>query len=159
MNTKELKPFDLQAALNGEAVMLRNGQKAFVRHHETELPVGDGCRLLGYTDGDINISWCVNGSYLLESEDSADIIGMWPKTRIINGFEVPAPETEGLRQGVMYCISVPTNKGFYCECEWVGDLEFDFLLLERGLVFLTKEDAIANAKAMLGIDPYAEAGE
>ena len=34
--------------------------------------------------------------YLLESEDSedsADII-MWPKTRIINGFEVPAPRLE-----------------------------------------------------------------
>ena len=39
MSTKELKPFDLQAALKGEAVMLRNGDKAYIRHHETEMPV------------------------------------------------------------------------------------------------------------------------
>lgn len=40
MNNK-LKPFDLQAALRGEPVMLRNGEMAYVRHHETELPVDD----------------------------------------------------------------------------------------------------------------------
>ena len=28
-----------------------------------------------------------------------DIIGMWPKTRIINGFEVPAPETQDPEEG------------------------------------------------------------
>lgn len=162
MNTKELKPFDLQAALNGEAVMLRNGQKAFVRHHETELPVGDGCRLLGYTDGDINISWCVNGSYLLESEDSedsADIIGMWPKTRIINGFEVPAPEIGELNERVAYYTPVFNNNCFYRAEKWAAGSVFDLRLLKRGLVFLNKEDAITTAKAMLGIDPYEEAGE
>ena len=163
MNTKNLKPFDLQVALNGEAVMLRGGGKALVRYRETELPVADGYSLWGVICGNRSHSssrWCEDGSYYVGGRESAlDIVGMWPKTRVINGFEVPAPETEELRQGVMYCISVPTNKGFYCECEWVGDLEFDFLLLERGLVFLTKEDAIANAKAMLGIDPYKEAEE
>lgn len=161
MNTKELKPFDLQAALNGEAVMLRNGQKAFVRHHETELPVGDGCRLLGYTDGDINISWCVNGSYLLESEDSedsADIIGMWPKTRIINGFEVPAPETTKPDCGTAYFTADAIHKDMVDFHEWDND-DYDTRMLKRGLVFLNAEDAIANAKAMLGIDPYGEANK
>ena len=161
MNTKNLEPFDLQAALNGEPVMLRDGYKAFVRHHETELPVGDGCRLLGYTDGDINISWCVNGSYLLESEDSedsADIIGMWPKTRIINGFEVPAPETTKPGCGTTYFTSSLTDRTMARRQEW-DNTGLDIRVLKRGLVFLNKEDAIANAKAMLGIDPYEEAEE
>lgn len=154
MNTKNIKPFDLQAALNGEPVMLRDGRKAFVRHHETELPVGDGCRLLGYTDRDINISWCVNGSYLLESEDSedsADIIGMWPKTRIINGFEVPVPETKEPEFGTKYYLASTLNECFCAKYTWDGE-GFEVRSLGRGLVFLNKEDAIANAKAMLGID-------
>lgn len=162
MNTKNLKPFGLQSALAGEPVMLRNGQKAFVRHHETEQPVGDGCRLLGYTDGDINISWCVNGSYLLESEDSedsADIIGMWPKTRVINGFEVPAPETTAPDDLSVYFTPNVLIKEFYSVMPWSNECEWDKRVLSRGLVFLTKEAAIANAKAMIGIDPYAEAGE
>lgn len=154
MSTKNLKPFDLQAALKGKPVMLRNGQKAFVRHHETELPVGDGCRLLGYTDGDINISWCVNGSYLLESEDSADIIGMWPKTRIINGFEVPAPEKQALYGGDEYYASSIHDNEYYIKVRWNIRGSWDERALSRGLVFLNKEDAIANAKAMIGIDPY-----
>ena len=48
---------------------------------------------------------------------------------------------------------------FIVRKKWAAGSVFDLRLLKRGLVFLNKEDAITTAKAMLGIDPYAEAGE
>ena len=163
MNTKNLKPFDLQAALKGEAVMLRGGCKAFVRHHETEQPIVLSLQLWGVKvekNGGVELlTWSQSGDYLESGRTSADIIGMWPKTRAINGFKVPAPETEGLNEREAYYTPVFNNNCFYREEKWAKDSLFDLLLLKRGIVFLNAEDAIANAKAMLGIDPYEEAEE
>lgn len=166
MNTKELKPFDLQAALNGEPVMLRNGQKAFVRHHETEQPTGPYLQLWGAgcrKDGSAWVlAWSKDGLYDIDGcASDLDIIGMCQAkpTRIINGFEVPAPETGELNERVAYYTPVFNNNCFYREEKWAAGSVFDLRLLKRGLVFLTKEDAIATAKAMLGIDPYEEAEE
>lgn len=148
----KLKPFDLDSALRGEPVMLRDGSKAFVRHHETELPTEENMRLVGFTADGIRLGWCANGSYYATRStagDDIDIIGMWPKTRIINGFEVPAPDTETPALGSKYFIASNIHKNFFNENTWY-DYEFDKICLERGLVFLNKEDAIANAKAMLG---------
>lgn len=151
---KNLKPFDLQAALSGKAVMLRGGEKAFVRHHETELDTPEGHRLLGYIDCGEMVTWCENGDYLTGvATYAADIIGMHPETRAINGFEVPAPETQEPSLGSRYYLADTRLIGFCSEECW-GDENIDKIWLERGLVFLNKEDAIASAKAMLGIDPY-----
>lgn len=81
------------------------------------------------------------------------IIGMHQKTRIVNGFEVPAPETEKPGIGSRYFVVNYVFKKFFDVYRW-GNIEFDNLMLECGLVFLSEEDAIANAKAMLGINPY-----
>lgn len=74
------------------------------------------------------------------------------KTRTINGFEVPAPETEEPDYDTMYWLTSTVDIYFYSYVAWFGNDE-DKRWLERGLVFLNKEDAAANAKAMLGIDP------
>lgn len=157
MNTKNLKPFDLEAALKGEPVMLRGGSKAFVRHHETELSTATDEALIGYHEHIGVWSWSPDGeSHFDQDESKYDIIGMWPKTRIINGFEVPAPETESLKVGDWYfCPKILCDE--FCEGERWGGSSYDLRALNRGLVFLNKKDAIANAKAMLGIDPYEEA--
>lgn len=158
--TVKLKPFDLQAALKGEPVMLRNGNKAFVRHHETEIMVGDHWQIWGVRmikDGSIElVAWAKDGCYGMDGDVSGlDIVGMYPKTHIINGFEVPAPVVEEPNEGDMYFTANILEAEFYEEERWsVGS--YDLRLLERGLVFLNKEDAIANAKAMLGINPYEE---
>lgn len=147
-----MQPFNLQEALAGKAVKLRNGDKAFVRYHETQLSV----RLIGFrADGYIMV-WCVNGDYYpLDAPSDHDIIGMYSENRIINGFEVPAPEAKGLERGTRYYLVSPTRSCFHsCEC-WFGDTK-DKYWLERGLVFLNREDATANTKAMLGIDPNSE---
>jgi len=162
MNTKTLKPFDLQAALNGEPVMLRGGCKAFVRHHETEQPISLSWQLWGVKAGNKGdaelLAWSQSGDYREDGGASKyDIIGMWPKTRIINGFEVPAPETEWT-EGCDCYISSPIHPCLHVYATWTG-LSDQRKWLERGLVCLTKEDAIANAKAMMGIDPYGEGEE
>lgn len=159
MNTKNLKPFDLESALNGEPVMLRDGSKAYVRHHETELRVPVGEELTGYVEGIGTWAWREDGASRFDDcESEYDIIGMWPKTRIINGFEVPAPVREELEVGDMYFTPSIGFEGFHDVWEW-GNTKLHKLYLERGLIFLKKEDAIANAKAMLGIGPYEECKE
>lgn len=157
-NTKNLKPFDLQAALKGEPVMLRSGEKAYIRHHETELLVENGYQITGFImrEGVESVleSWDTRGRfYGREQDDENDIIGMYPKTRIINGFEVPAPETIAPKIGDVYYIPRICSDYFVENRIW-AECSFDLCALKRGLVFLTKEDAIANSKAMLGIDPY-----
>lgn len=149
---KKLKPFDVQAALIGEPVMLRDGSKAYVRHHETELDVPANYKLLGYIEGRGQIAWREKGFYLGEESHYYDIIGMYPKTRTINGFEVPAPETKEPESLANYYLAVISTEDFYRGETWTG-WDSDRFWLKQGLIFLNKEDAIANAKAMLGIDP------
>ena len=81
------------------------------------------------------------------------------KTHQVNGFEVPAPETELLKIGQEYWLPCFSAKDWAGEpYEWDGG-SVDQGVLKRGLVHLTKEAAIANAKAMVGIDPATEGGE
>lgn len=151
--SKKLKPFDLQAALQGKPVMLRNGEEAYVRHHETELRVFSGLQLQGIGLGGELYAWTGGGRNCSGVVDHhVDIIGMYLETRSINGFEVPAPETRAPKSGTRCYLASPTKRDYYSREFWNAN-PLDMYLLERGLVFLAKEDAIANAKAMLGIDP------
>lgn len=66
---------------------------------------------------------------------------------IVNGFEVPAPESEGLAFGQQYYI--PSLSGAHCNAfSWNGD-DFDLRMLDRGLVYLNADDAEARGKAMI----------
>ncbi|MEN6304100.1 MAG: hypothetical protein ABFD96_15320 [Armatimonadia bacterium] len=73
-------------------------------------------------------------------------------TRVINGFTVPAGETQPLHRGKPYIAPMIHDAAFSEEILWDDD-NFDTRLLERGLVLLTEEHAVAVAKAMCGIDP------
>jgi hypothetical protein len=86
--------------------------------------------------------------------DAPDIVRVG-KTRIINGFTVPAPETEAPELGANIFVPFITNNIFFSNYPWEAK-NWDYLCLNRGLVFLTREAAVANAKAMLGIDPSKE---
>src|SRR5690625_5370083 len=87
--------FDLEKALQGHPVVLRNGKKAYVRHYEKELDAL--FPLIGYIVNDRGkvedvCSWKdnepnVKGAYA-NLEDGTDIVGMWQepaKTKVING--------------------------------------------------------------------------
>lgn len=71
-----MKPFDLQEAMNGALVQLRNGQKAYVV----------GLSKVGAEDGNSYIvgeyernlcNWSKDGKYWLNRESEFDIVGMW----------------------------------------------------------------------------------
>lgn len=70
-----------------------------------------------------------------------------PRTILVNGVEVPAPEKEAPADGAEYFVPY-LDIGAYEELYWKQD-ELDARLLNRGLVYLDKASAIARAKAML----------
>lgn len=71
-----------------------------------------------------------------------------PRTVMCNGVEVPAPESVAPADGSDYYTPHVTKEPGYNEETWDG-ASFDWRVLEQGLVYLNKEDAIARAKAML----------
>src|SRR5690625_789020 len=94
--TKEYEPFDLERALAGDPVILRDGRKAYVRHHEKTLTLRqDGRPLLGYRIYDglaVEASWGPDGLWLKGREFPKDIVGMYPQYRLVNGVKVPRSE-------------------------------------------------------------------
>lgn len=82
-------------------------------------------------------SFCANVSFRLA-----------PRTIFVNGVEVPAPEKVAPEYGASYYIADPSERDFFCEATSTNH-GLDLIWLERGLVYLNKEDAISRAKAML----------
>ena len=71
-----------------------------------------------------------------------------PHTIKVNGVEVPAPEKDVPNNGDKVFVADPCNKDFYYPMTWYGIGE-NYTALNRKLIYLNKEDAIARAKAML----------
>lgn len=69
------------------------------------------------------------------------------RTRVLNGIEVPAPETEILENDEQeYWIITPHHRKGVSLHYWRGE-RYDMNALENGL-WLNKEDALANAEAL-----------
>lgn len=62
--------------------------------------------------------------------------------------------TKAPEEGTAYYFPILHIVKLYATYKWYRDEEQHKRYLKRGLVFLNKEAAIANAKAMLGINPY-----
>lgn len=149
------EPFNLEKALAGEPVVTRDGREvshvmvikaAWVsRKYPVAAVIVDG-KVYSYTE---------QGRYHTDGKPSRFDLFMKPKTRIINGFEVPAPEAKEPDLGDIYFTPDIYCSKFYRGFAWDRHV-FEARFLERGLVFLRKEDAIATAKAMVGIDPYGD---
>ena len=78
-----------------------------------------------------------------------------PRTITLNGREVQAGETVEPAGGTMVFIADPAQDEFHTAIRWRMASCFA-RWLERGLVHLTKEAAIAHARAMLNIPESAE---
>lgn len=78
-----------------------------------------------------------------------------PRTISINGIDVPEPVREPLENGQRCFIPEIGGMLLYSLTEWDGG-GIDYRLLERGMIHLTKEAAIAHAKALLS---FTEKGD
>lgn len=91
----------------------------------------------------------VVGSYVYESDP---VFRLKVKTREINGFTVPIAMTVEPEEDTAYWFIKFTEKELVSQSRWDG-YNIDLMLLKIGVCFSTKEAAMANAKAMLGVDP------
>lgn len=141
--------FDLQKALRGEPVVLRNGLKAYIRHRETELETAP---LLGFfmRDGSLGIgAWEECGANYWSrrtGESDYDIIGMWTEPLEFKHWDLLTEDIKCLakdRTGHWYgysgkptkkdgCWDAPPDSGCYIvnalnssifpECNWENSL-------------------------------------
>lgn len=146
-----MEPFDLERALSGDAVVTRTGWGV--------------TRLVEFKDCIPPIVAAVNGTITTHLKDGTyfgsgdrrheDDLFMLKKTHTVNGFEVPAPMREAPEKQQKYYVPYPAGIVFCDYFYWIADAN-DIRMLERGLAHSTPEAAIANAKAMIGIDPHKE---
>lgn len=150
-----MKPFNLEEALAGEPVVLRNGMKAFIKF---KLPkTSSNIPYIGYyinnNSNCVEIAWDAYGMCepVTNRETLLDVIGMWeePK-RVINGIEVPEPVTmEDLETGAYYWHVHLYCSDFVAKSIFSRKSSGDIQLIKKVFVFKTKEDAKAMAKALL----------
>lgn len=85
-----MKEFDLKAALNGEPVMLKNGQKAVIKFNllddvENLAPSDSAYPLFGYrfNEGHVyTLSWGLSGESIHWAVSEYNIVGMWEDPKI-----------------------------------------------------------------------------
>lgn len=144
-----MKEFNLDAALNGEPVMLRNGCKAIVYYiipEEYTFPDGTNSTyplrgLIFDKDGFIENSfyfWFEDGRCNRECYKSNDIIGMWEEPKKQIGIDdLPKPFKPKEDDEYFYI-----NGGIIeYESEFWNSSNFDIKASKRGGCFRTKEDA------------------
>ena len=76
------------------------------------------------------------------------------RTHVVNGFTMPAPMDKEPTIGEQYYSLSMHSCDYYTSISW-ANYTIEKMWIKRGLCFATKEAAIANAKAMLKIDPEA----
>ena len=88
-----MAPFDLEAALEGKLVVLRNGVKANVLYDMTNHPFHkQGThQLFGVFETGAKATWCINGKFLLTGENPCDIVGMWEEPHPLAELPIGSP--------------------------------------------------------------------
>lgn len=74
----------------------------------------------------------------------------------VNGFKVPAGEIIKPDEGVMYFYPRLDSNSLYESTSFSHRSQYDNRIFDMGIIYLDLADAVARAKAMLGIDPCAE---
>lgn len=99
--------------------------------------------------------WTKEGNYLLTSESSSDIVGMWDEHQPKVTVTFPAPLKEAKEgQTIWYYGFNPTEYLLNPNCNHIysmtfkAKIYFHTYLLETGQLFATKEDAETFLEAM-----------
>lgn len=147
-----MKEFNLKLALAGEPVVTRAGIPMSQLHMFTGTQ--SAYPLVGVM-GNANIEFfTVEGYYQhnLGRDTSPKDLFMADKTIMVNGFEINAGETVAPDSGTDYYTPAFGDPGLSVRFMFCGS-ESDRKRLSRGVVHLYRADAIAHAKAMLGVNP------
>lgn len=151
-----MKQFDLDKALAGKPVLLRDGSKAFVKF-VTPNSASKNSEIVGYRfdNGRYEVvSWSIDGEYYWNNENKLDIVGMHFETINIGGITVPKPETEPPPEETRYYYPLLTSMDRFSYDYWVNS-EADNRLLKDGLIHLTEKAAIAHAEVLLKLNKSA----
>lgn len=147
-----MKPFNLEEALQGKFVQLRNGNKALITFNKSSLGIESSLPLMGlvhYGDKgwlDITHHWHKDGTYGY-IKDEFDIIGMYEETQPEVTITFPAP-VEGIKSGIEYWTVDPASDDMEIYSLKPYHPDYYRQRLERGFVFKTKKDAQAFLDAM-----------
>lgn len=147
-----MKEFNLDAALNGEPVMLRNGKKAYIGYKTPDYYVSDNGReikfpLHGYIIKAYNIIevpymfWNINGRAYKDGIDNAsDIIAMWEEPKI-SIEDLPKPFKPATQEQYFTITSKYKYDLLYVEETANFNTPIDNNLINQGNAFRTREDA------------------
>lgn len=141
-----MKEFNLDAALNGEPVMLRNGEKAYIKYNlldeleniearDAAFPL-IGYRLYGnYVS---TTSWELSGKSIHWATMKYDIVGMFEETKKqISIEDLPKPFKP--KDGEPFYYSY--HGKIYCDHEYSENSSVYRSFSENGQCFRTREDA------------------
>ncbi|MFC0912713.1 pyruvate kinase [Pasteurella multocida] len=142
-----MKPFDLEKALAGEPVVLRNGNKAFVKF-ALENPLLEDDQVVGFyinSEGKEEVtSWRNNGAHIPNVDSIYDIIGMWKEPRPTVTLTLPSPIKTAHHNQEVFKRGNSTIIRFYFD----ANRDKHRKILESGSLFYSEEDAQAWLDAM-----------
>lgn len=143
-----MKPFNLEQALAGEPVRLRDGTKAYVKYVMPEEYKGDyplrGIFIDRHSDVNITEVMWTKDSFI-SAINLFDIVGMWEEPRPRVQLDLPCPLEKP--QVDMYLID--SNFEIHMS-NFDAGTNYCFNALQQGRYFATKEDAEEWIKAMKG---------
>lgn len=139
-----MKKFDLKAALNGEPVMLRSGNKAYIKYNLLDEIKSPNAKvgmypLVGYRlecNYINNTSWDVLGIAKYRATREYDIIGMWEGPKIsIEDLPKPFYPNDGDAYYYIFC-----GNFYHVKC-YSESNPIDENAAKNGQCFRTAEDA------------------
>ncbi|WP_427833693.1 hypothetical protein [Actinobacillus pleuropneumoniae] len=161
------EPFDLEKALAGEPVLLRDGSKAYIFHCINDgfaKKHNIGYQLLGVIvdslEGkQLTRSWAKSGIFNeVNPYPDFDIIGMWrePEPQLSNNsLQLPKPLTEPLNNDDNY-FTLASRNGKYVIDDWRWkDKTSDHIFLREARIYKTKDDVIKIIETITG-KPYED---
>lgn len=141
-----MEPFNLQAALRGEPVAIRDGRKVLQIAH---FPgAREDQRVAVLVEGE-NTLWKYpeHGILLKYHAEPVDLM-MAPRTFELGGIEVPLPESEAPEEGTRYFTPVPRLPSDNISTRAWRNTAEDLHLLRHGMVHLRSGHAAIHATAM-----------
>ncbi|WND46626.1 pyruvate kinase [Pasteurella multocida] len=142
-----MKKFDLEKALAGEPVVLRNGNKAFVKF-VLENPLYEDNQVVGfYIDDEGNeesINWRKDGIHIPNVNSMYDIIGMYKEPRPTVTLTLPCSIKTAHHNQEVFKRGNSTIIRFYFD----ANRDKHRKMLESGSLFYSEGDAQAWLDAM-----------